>query len=229
MVAREGSKELLQRGFFLTALAGWLSDRLYEADAGGLEGLVTLPGGVQATVPELGLWLAALVATVLFAPAAFLAAEEAAAGVTGAMLLRTEAGSAVAAAAATAAGKRSSSTGAISSSTAAASSSVAAAAAAASKGLAGEQEDEDEEPLDPEVLEYRLVKVTEACLTSAVTHLAYRITLAKALGRLVLANVVFVATQQNLAASFSGSLLVNVLLLVYSRAFQDGGELDKGE
>jgi hypothetical protein len=173
--------------------------------------------------------LAALAATVLFAPTAFFAAEEAAAAVTGAMLLRTEAGSAVAAAAAAPAANHSSRTGAISSSTAAPSSPVATATAAGSKGLPGEQEDEDEEPLDPEVLEYRLVKVTEACLTSAPTQLAFRITLAKALGRLMLANVVFVVTQQNLAASFSGSLLVNVLLLAYSRAFQDRELSSKSE
>jgi hypothetical protein len=204
MVAREGSKELLQRGFFLAALAGWLTDRLYEADAGGLEGLVALPGGVQATVPEVGLWAASLAATALFAPAAFLAAEEAAAGVSGAMLLRTEAGSAVAAAAAAAAaaaGKKSSST----------------SRAAPGKGSEGEDE-EEEEPLDPEVLEYRVVRATEALLTSAPTQLSYRLTLAKSLGRLCLANAVFVVTQQNLAASFTGNLLVNALLLVYSRA-----------
>jgi hypothetical protein len=53
--------------------------------------------------------------------------------------------------------------------------------------------------------------------------------LAKALGRLMLANVVFVVTQQNLAASFSGSLLVNVLLLAYSRAFQDRELSSKSE
>lgn len=197
MVAREGSKELLQRGFFLTALAGWLTDRLYEADAGGLEGLVSLPGGLQATVPEVGLWTASLAATALFAPAAFLAAEEAAAGVSGAMLLRTEAGSAVAAAAAAAAAGTKSSTN----------------RAAPQKG----SEDEAEDPLDPEVLEYRAFRVTEACLSSAPTQLAYRLTLAKSLGRLCLANAVFVVTQQNLAASFTGNLLVNALLLVYSR------------
>lgn len=200
MVAREGSKELLQRGFFLTALAGWLTDRLYEADAGGLEGLVALPGGVQATVPEVGLWTASLAATALFAPAAFLAAEEAAAGVSGAMLLRTEAGSAMAAAAAAAAGKKSSS-------------SSSTNRAAPQKG----SEDEVEDPLDPEVLQYRAFKVTEAMLSSAPTQLAYRLTLAKSLGRLCLDNAVFVVTQQNLAASFTGNLLVNALLLVYAR------------
>lgn len=231
MVAREGSKELLQRGFFLTALAGWLSDRLYEADIGGLEGLVTLPGGVQATVPELGLLSASLAATALFAPSAFLAAEEAAAGVSGAMLLQTEAGSAVAAAAAAAAAAKVKSRGgraASSSTTSSSSSSIkvqqGSIAAAGGADQAG-KEQEEKEPLDPEVLEYRMVKVTEACLTSAPTQLAYRITLAKALGRLVLANVVFVVTQRNLAASFCGNLLVNVLLLIYSRAFQQSGEL----
>jgi hypothetical protein len=34
----------------------------------------------------------------------------------------------------------------------------------------------------------------------------------------MLANVVFVATQQNLAASFAGGVMLNVLQLVYSRA-----------
>lgn len=82
----------------------------------------------------------------------------------------------------------------------------------------GSSEDEDEGPLDPDVLQYRAVRVTESCRSSAPTQLAYRLTLAQSLGRLCLANVVFVVTQQNLAASSTGNLLVNALLLVYSRA-----------
>lgn len=233
LAAREGSKELLQRGFVLTALAGWLTDRLYEADVGGLEGLVTLPGvvGVQLTVPETALWVSSLAATALFAPGAFLAAEEAAGGVSGAMLMQTEAGAAVAAAvaagpaaAAGAAAKQKQQCGSSSSSSSSSSGQL-------SQGQQLEQqegvvqaqeaddgdEEEDDEPLAPEVLEYRLVKATEACLTSAPTQLAYRLTLAKALGRLVLTNVVFVLTRQNLAATYASGLLSNVLLLLYGR------------
>lgn len=232
LVAREGSRELLQRGFFLTALAGWLSDRLYEADIGGVEGLVALPGGVLAPVPEVGLLAASLAATVLFSPAAFLAAEEAAAGVGAAMLLNTEAGAAVANS--RKGGKSSKGSSSTVSAGAGggesgsqASAPAAPAAAAAPTGVVGskkeeekeqQQEEEEQEELDPEVLDYRLVKVSQVLFGSAAPQLAYRITLAKALGRLMLANVVFVATQQNLAASFAGGVVLNALQLVYSRA-----------
>jgi len=192
---------------------------------GGLEGLVTLPGGVQATLPQLGLWAASLAATALFAPTAFLAAEEAAEGVSGAMLLRTEAGGAVAAAAAAKTRPRGTSAAtsklAASGSTGTPQSDAPRQAAAGATEPDDDDDDDDEfEPLDPEVLEYRLVKVTQALWASAPTQLAYRITLAKELGRLMLANVVFVATQQNLAASLTSSLVANALLLLYSRLGQ---------
>jgi hypothetical protein len=88
-----------------------------------------------------------------------------------------------------------------------------------------------DEPLDPRVLEYRLIRVTEAVFGSAPAQLAYRITLAKELGRLMLANLVFVVTQQNLAATLSAGLVANTLLLAYGRVLggsdgdAPGGEL----
>ncbi|KAF6262009.1 hypothetical protein COO60DRAFT_703694 [Scenedesmus sp. NREL 46B-D3] len=95
LVARETSKELLLRGFVLTALARWVTDRCYEA---GLDDSLALsPGGLELTLPQLGLCAASLAATALFAPAAFVAAEEAAESVSGALLLRTDVGQAVAA------------------------------------------------------------------------------------------------------------------------------------
>jgi hypothetical protein len=227
LVAREASSELLLRGFLLTALSGWLADRLYEADAGGLEGLVALPGGLVGSVPDVALWSASLLATALFAPAAFLTAEETAEGVGGAMLLRTAAGRAMAAAAAAAGGSKGRGAGSTSSSS---SSGSTQQQAGSSEGLASqplsasaaiEAGEEAEEPLDPEILEYRVVKVTEVCVGSAATQLAYRITLARSLWRLVLGNAVYVVTRQNLAASFVGNVLLSLLQYVCARGVPD--------
>jgi hypothetical protein len=85
MVGREATKEILQRGFVLAGLAGWLTDRLYEADVGGADGSLVL-GGVPVTLHEVGLLAASVLTTTLFAPAAYIAAEEAAAGVSGVSL-----------------------------------------------------------------------------------------------------------------------------------------------
>jgi hypothetical protein len=159
LVAREASSELLLRGFLLTALSGWLVDRLYEADAGGLEGLVTLPGGFVGTVPDVALWCASLLATALFVPAAFLTAEETAGGVGGAMVLRTEAGSAMAAAAAAGGSKGqgagSSSRSSLTQQQAGSSTEGPPAAAEAEAAEAGDgaADASVEEDLDPEILE----------------------------------------------------------------------------
>jgi hypothetical protein len=259
LVAREASKELLQRGFVLTALAGWITDRCYEA---GLDdSLMLSPGGLELTLTQLGLWAASLVATALFAPAAFLAAEEAAESVSGAMLLRTEVGQAVTAGSSSSSSSRSahssssssssscadidlSEAGSSSSSSSSESGVIATAAdkqqaalaallgdsivqdsseqqqqqhpAAAAAEQGDSSSDSDDEELDPLVLEYRLFKVTEECVGSATSRIAYGLTFAKELARIMLANVGFVATGGNLAATWAASLVLNGLLVGYS-------------
>lgn len=221
MLARETSKELLQRGFVLTALARWLTDRLYEA---GLDDVITLsPGGLELTLPQLGFWAASLAATLLFAPAAFTAAQEAAESVSGALLLRTDVGQAVAAA--SSGRSRSSKEGSSSSSSSDSSSRTSSNAfthqghAAADAEQQGKEDvnsqESEEDQVDPDVLEYRLLKVTEECVGSAATRIAYGVILAKELARIMLANVGFVATNGNLAATWTCSVLLNAMLLVY--------------
>jgi hypothetical protein len=183
----------------------------------------------------------------LFAPAAFVAAEEAAESVSGALLLRTDVGQAVAAG--TSSGSSSSSQPEVNRSSSSSSSSSDAggavvtaadqqqAALAALLGDAlqdnGEQRDlqqqeaaadqlddsdsdSDDDELDPLVLEYRLFKVTEECVGSATSRIAYGLTLSKELGRIMLANVSFVVTGGNLAATWAASLVLNGLLLGYA-------------
>jgi hypothetical protein len=209
--------------------------------AAATNGLLLLPGGVPVTVHELGLLAASVATTTLFAPAAYIAAEEAAAGVSGALLLNTRAGAAVAgiAAAAVAGGRGGVGHSSHSSSSSSSSSSAAGtrellasrrpggSSAGACGGGAAEQasdddDEEEDENEDPLVLEYRVVRVTEQCWGSPPAQLAYRLTLAKELGRIMLANLVFVVTQQNLAATLTGGLVANALLLTYGR-LADGG------
>jgi hypothetical protein len=261
LLARETSKELLQRGFVLTALARWITDRCYEA---GLDDSLALsPGGLEPSLQQVGLWAASLVATALFAPAAFVAAEEAAESVSGALLLRTDVGQALAAGSSSSSGSTSSKSdsrqreGSSSSSSSsktpdAASAAVtvtaadqqqaalaallgeakdssqqqqpaaAAAAPAAAEQAAEDSNDDEDDELDPLVLEYRLFKVTEECVGSAASRIAYGLTLSKELARIVLANVSFVATGGNLAATWVASLVLNGLLLGYAGLASSG-------
>jgi hypothetical protein len=264
LVARETSKELLQRGFVLTALARWITDRCYEA---GLDDSIALiPGGMELTLPQLGLCAASLVATALFAPAAFVAAEEAAESVSGALLLRTDVGQAVASGTTTTTTSSSSSTSShqevnrsISSSSSSSSDAGGAIVTAADQqqaalaALLGDAQDsseqrdqrqreaaadppddddsnndDDDGELDPLVLEYRLFKVTEECVGSAPSRIAYGLTLSKELARIMLANVSFVVSGGNLAATWVASLVLNGLLLGYAGLAAVGQQQQQG-
>jgi hypothetical protein len=190
------------------------------------------------------------VATALFAPAAFVAAEEAAESVSGALLLRTDVGQAVAAGSSSSTSTSTSTSKSSSQADAGNSSSSSSAAAAVTasdqqqatlaallgeaqdnssssqqqqQAAAGERQedhysesDSDDDEVDPLVLEYRLFKVTEECVGSAASRIAYGLTLSKELARIMLANVSFVATGGNLAATWAASLVPNGLLLGYA-------------
>jgi hypothetical protein len=223
---------MLEQGFMLTFLARWLTDRMYEA---GLDDVITGSAmwyDQQLQLPQLGLWLAALLTTAIWGPSAFYLAETTQQDVSAMMLLSSEAGSIL-----TPPTPVSSSSSSSSSAKGSMMSTATAAPMARIKGQPAhrqqqdtyqeekkeeEQADEEEEEEEADgamaqlVLEYKLVKATKMCFESSPARLAYSLGLFKELARIVIANVCYVATGGNLAAVVVSSAAVNGMLLLYA-------------
>lgn len=236
LVAREASKEVLQRGFLLAALAGWITDRLYEA---GIDDMIQLQSLVKGsvsgdtlTVPLVGSWLSAWLIASIFSPAAVAVAQENLVQVSSAMLslagLKADgssiqlegAGSSSSKPAAT---SSSSSEGPAASSngTASTSSSSSSSKAPVKEVVVVEAEEEPSSSLSSSsqrmLQEYLTISKAEQVSESPAAVTAYWISLTRQLMRSVAANSAFVVTGGNLGATFAAGSLSGLLVVLYGR------------
>ena len=96
---------------------------------------------------------------------------------------------------------------------------------------ASDDDDDDEVAVDTAaLLEYKVIKATEQCATAVPTQVAFYLTLARQLARVVTCNTVFVSTGGNVAATWFASAASSVLLALYSTSLQQQSQqrLPKG-
>lgn len=238
LVAREASKEVLQRGFLLAALAGWITDRLYEA---GIDDMIQLQSLVKGsasgdtlTVPLVGSWLSAWLIASIFSPAAVAVAQENLVQVSSAMLslagLKADgssiqlegAGSSSSTPTATSSSSSSQEPAASSNGTTSTSSSSSSSSKAPVKEvIVVEAEEEPSSSLSPSsqrmLQEYLTISKAEQVSESPAAVAAYWISLTRQLMRIVAANSAFVVTGGNLGATFAAGTLSGLLVVLYGR------------
>jgi hypothetical protein len=237
LVAREASKEVLQRGFLLAALAGWITDRLYEA---GIDDMIQLQSLVKGsvsgdtlTVPLVGSWLSAWLIASIFSPAAVAVAQENLVQVSSAMLslagLKADgssiqlegAGFSSSKPAATSSSSSSEGPAASSNGTASTSSSSSSSKAPVKEVVVVEAEEEPSSSLSPSsqrmLQEYLTISKAEQVSESPAAVTAYWISLMRQLMRIVAANSAFVVTGGNLGATFAAGSLSGLLVVLYGR------------
>jgi hypothetical protein len=239
LVAREASKEVLQRGFLLAALAGWITDRMYEA---GIDDMIQLQSLVKGsvtgdtlTVPLVGSWLSAWLIASIFSPAAVAVAQENLVQVSSAMLslagLKAD-GSSIQLEGVGAGASPSSSKPAATSSSgpepAASSNGTTSTTISSSSSKAPvkevvvvETEEEAGSGLSPSsqrmLQEYLTISKAEQVSESPAAVASYWISLTRQLMRIVAANSAFVVTGGNLGATFAAGSLSGLLVVLYGR------------